>query len=82
MSEQLTDLCCCPRCEGNGRLYADGGRHYPSEHAETTDCPVCDGTGKLCTACDKGVDYDVYVNTDKCPHCGLPWSFEAEGREA
>lgn len=37
----------CQRCEGNGRLYADGRAHYPSEGAETRSCPICGGAGRI-----------------------------------
>lgn len=37
----------CQRCEGNGRLWADGKAHYPSENLPTTACPICGGEGKL-----------------------------------
>lgn len=73
MSEQLTDLMCCARCEGNGQLYADGKRHWPSEHARAMDCPACGGTGRLCMSCGMPVDYDEYIATDACPHCNLLW---------
>lgn len=38
---------CCPRCEGNGRLYADGKAHYMSEGAPTIFCGNCGGSGRL-----------------------------------
>ncbi len=38
----------CHRCEGNGRLYADGRAHYYSEGAATVACPICGGTGRIC----------------------------------
>jgi excinuclease UvrABC ATPase subunit len=37
----------CPRCEGNGRLYADGKSHYYSENVPTVLCPHCGGSGKI-----------------------------------
>lgn len=36
----------CQRCEGNGRLYADGKAHYYSENKPTVYCPVCGGSGR------------------------------------
>lgn len=38
---------CCPRCEGNGNIYADGNTHYMSEHAPTIPCGNCGGIGQL-----------------------------------
>lgn len=38
---------CCPRCEGNGRLYADGKGHLLSENAETILCGNCGGSGRI-----------------------------------
>jgi len=35
----------CPRCEGNGRQWADGGAHYYSSSRETTVCGTCGGSG-------------------------------------
>ena len=38
---------CCPRCEGNGNLYADGKGHYMHENAPTINCGNCGGSGRL-----------------------------------
>lgn len=38
---------CCPRCEGDGRLWADGKAHYPSEQVDTILCGNCGGSGRL-----------------------------------
>jgi len=38
---------CCPRCEGNGRLYADGKAHLLSENADTVFCGNCGGSGRI-----------------------------------
>jgi len=38
---------CCPRCQGNGRLWADGKVHYPSEQRDTILCGNCGGSGRL-----------------------------------
>ncbi len=38
---------CCPRCEGDGRLWADGKAHYPSEQRDTILCGNCGGSGYL-----------------------------------
>ena len=35
----------CSRCEGEGRLWADGQAHHYSETRPTKPCPNCDGTG-------------------------------------
>lgn len=47
--EQIRDLEteCCSRCEGNGRLYADGKAHLPSENADTILCGNCGGSGRI-----------------------------------
>jgi hypothetical protein len=37
----------CRRCEGNGKLYADGKAHYPSENAATINCGECGGSGRI-----------------------------------
>ena len=37
----------CPKCEGNGKVWADGRKHYPFAHVPTKDCPECNGTGKV-----------------------------------
>lgn len=37
----------CRRCEGSGRLYADGKAHYPSESIPTIFCPQCGGEGRI-----------------------------------
>lgn len=36
----------CSWCGGSGLVYADGKTHYYHEHAETVDCPHCEGTGE------------------------------------
>ena len=38
---------CCPRCEGNGTVYADGKAHLLSEGAPTMLCGQCGGGGRL-----------------------------------
>ena len=38
---------CCHRCEGNGRLWADGQAHYPSYNGPTIACPQCGGVGRF-----------------------------------
>lgn len=38
---------CCMRCEGNGRLWADGQAHYPSYDGPTVNCGKCGGEGKI-----------------------------------
>jgi len=35
----------CNRCEGNGRLWADGKAHFPSYSGETILCGDCSGNG-------------------------------------
>jgi hypothetical protein len=45
IAELETD--CCQRCEGNGRLYADGKTHLMSENAETILCGNCGGSGRI-----------------------------------
>jgi len=37
----------CSRCEGEGRLWADGKAHYPMENLPTKACPNCDGDGRV-----------------------------------
>jgi len=37
----------CRRCEGEGRLWADGLPHYYSATRETKACPDCDGDGRV-----------------------------------
>ncbi len=37
----------CQRCEGNGRLWADGRCHYPNYESPTTWCPNCQGVGRI-----------------------------------
>ena len=37
----------CRTCEGNGRMYADGRAHYPSENAPTIACGHCGGSGHV-----------------------------------
>ena len=36
----------CQRCEGNGRLWADGQAHLPSHQGLTLPCPQCNGKGR------------------------------------
>jgi len=38
---------CCPRCEGDGRLWADGKVHFQSEQRDTILCGNCGGSGRL-----------------------------------
>lgn len=38
---------CCMRCEGNGKLWADGQSHYPSYEGPTVNCGHCGGEGRL-----------------------------------
>jgi hypothetical protein len=48
--ECLDDDSTCPRCEGGGRLSADGLVHSQSEWLAgiaTRDCPQCGGSGKI-----------------------------------
>jgi len=47
--KQIRDLEteCCPRCEGNGNIYADGKAHYMSENAPTIPCGNCGGSGRI-----------------------------------
>lgn len=40
-------ISCCYRCEGNGRLWADGKAHHPLYNGPTTACPNCDGQGSI-----------------------------------
>ena len=40
------DVLDCGKCEGNGRLWADGKAHYHSDTRPTIDCPACGGSGK------------------------------------
>lgn len=37
----------CSRCEGNGKLWADGQAHYPSYDGPTVNCGKCGGEGKI-----------------------------------
>lgn len=37
----------CSRCEGNGKLWADGQAHYPSEGLPTVNCGRCGGEGRI-----------------------------------
>ena len=37
----------CNRCEGNGRLWADGKAHLSTYKGETILCGYCGGTGKV-----------------------------------
>lgn len=47
--ERIRDLDteCCQRCEGNGRLYADGKAHLINDNAATILCGNCGGSGRL-----------------------------------
>lgn len=47
--EEIRDLetKACSRCEGNGRLYADGKAHLISENAATILCGNCGGSGRI-----------------------------------
>jgi len=38
---------CCRRCEGDGRLWADGKPHYPTEQVDTVPCGNCGGSGRI-----------------------------------
>jgi len=38
---------CCPRCEGKGRLWADGKAHFPYERVDTIPCGRCGGSGRI-----------------------------------
>lgn len=37
----------CSRCEGEGRLWADGKAHHPLEYLPTKACPECGGDGRV-----------------------------------
>ena len=37
----------CPRCEGEGRLWADGQAHFYDASRPTKACLGCDGTGRI-----------------------------------
>ena len=37
----------CPKCQGDGKVWADGRTHYPFAHFPTKDCPECNGTGNV-----------------------------------
>lgn len=37
----------CRRCEGEGRLWADGLAHYYDANRPTKACPECDGDGRV-----------------------------------
>lgn len=37
----------CRRCEGEGRLWADGQAHYYDANRPTKACPECDGDGRV-----------------------------------
>lgn len=45
-----TDDYPCPDCEGEGRVYGDGKRHYFFERVATIACARCSGTGTLPTS--------------------------------
>jgi hypothetical protein len=38
---------CCMRCEGNGKLWADGQAHLPSYDGPTVNCGNCGGSGRI-----------------------------------
>lgn len=38
---------CCSRCEGGGRIWADGKPHFPHEQAGTIPCGSCGGSGRI-----------------------------------
>ena len=38
---------CCPRCEGSGRLWADGKAHHQHEQVDTISCGNCGGSGRI-----------------------------------
>lgn len=45
IAELETD--CCSRCEGGGRLWADGKAHNQSEQVDTILCGNCGGSGRI-----------------------------------
>jgi len=38
---------CCQRCEGNGRVWADGRAHHPNEDVAQMRCGKCGGEGRI-----------------------------------
>jgi hypothetical protein len=52
METELKDIAenegqCCMRCEGNGKLWADGKAHLPSYDGPTVNCGNCGGSGRI-----------------------------------
>ena len=45
--EDEVEMVVCRRCEGGGRLYADGKPHPFGDNARTIPCPECDGEGRI-----------------------------------
>lgn len=45
----------CHRCEGEGRLWADGLAHYYDANRPTKACPECGGDGRVPSG-NEGVD--------------------------
>ena len=37
----------CQRCEGNGKLWADGKAHLPSHNGALINCGECGGSGRI-----------------------------------
>lgn len=37
----------CTRCDGNGKLWADGQAHYQSYTGATINCGECGGSGRI-----------------------------------
>ena len=37
----------CQRCEGSGKLWADGKAHFPNHDGPLAACPDCQGTGEV-----------------------------------
>ena len=56
---------CCPRCEGNGNLYADGKGHYMHENAPTINCGNCGGSGRLQPANAQDIAADAIAEAEK-----------------
>jgi hypothetical protein len=48
-AKKITDNCrqTCSKCEGDGRLWADGKSHYFSENRPTVECGHCGGKGEV-----------------------------------
>ena len=51
----------CPKCQGDGKVWADGRKHYPFAHFPTKDCPECRGRGTLIDRLEPQVD-KAYLN--------------------